>query len=49
LLGGFERERRVLPKGRIRTKEELMYFRRFQKFFHIDSCYDAVGITNPLW
>ena len=42
----FEKERKTLPKGRIRTKEELMYFRRFQKFFHSKSCYDAVGLTD---
>ena len=44
----FEKERKVLPKGRIRTKEELMYFRSFQKFFHSKSCYDAVGLTENL-
>ncbi len=44
----FEKERKTLPKGRIRTKEELMYFRRFQKFFHCRSCYEAVGITDRL-
>ena len=44
----FEKERKTLARGRIRTKEELMYFRRFQKFFHSGSCYDAVGITDRL-
>jgi asparagine synthase (glutamine-hydrolysing) len=44
----FQKERKALPKGRIRTKEELMYFRRFQKFFHSQSCYDSVGRTEPL-
>lgn len=43
----FEKERKLLPKGRIRTKEELLYFRSFQKFFHNKSSYDAVGYTEP--
>jgi len=42
---GFEKERAALPGGRIRTKEELLYFRTFSKFFPVKSAVNAVGIT----
>jgi len=41
----FERERKSLPGERIRTKEELMYYRVFRKFFPTKSASDAVGFT----
>ena len=41
----FEIERKMLPKGRIRTKEELMYYRIFQRHFHSRSALAAVGFT----
>lgn len=42
----FERERRRLPKNRIRTKEELLYFRSFAKHFgDSESVLKAVGFT----
>jgi asparagine synthase (glutamine-hydrolysing) len=41
----FEIERRMLPKGRIRTKEELMYYRIFQRHFHSRSALAAIGFT----
>ncbi|MEM2891210.1 MAG: asparagine synthase-related protein [Thermoplasmata archaeon] len=41
----FERERKMLPNGRIRTKEELMYYRIFSEFFPGKSAAEAVGFT----
>jgi asparagine synthase (glutamine-hydrolysing) len=41
----FEKERKKLPKGRIRTKEELLYFRTFQDLFPSPSAISAVGFT----
>lgn len=42
----FERERRALPGGRIRTKEELLYFRLFsERFGDSGSVLNAVGFT----
>lgn len=41
----FEKERAALPKGRIRTKEELLYFRSFSKHFDSPSAIAAVGFT----
>lgn len=41
----FEKERKILPGGRIRTKEELMYYRTFSEFFPHRSAADAVGFT----
>lgn len=42
----FEAERKALPKGRIRTKEELLYFRSFSKHFDSPSAVAAVGFTQ---
>ncbi len=41
----FERERRLVPEGRIRTKEELLYYRVFQRRFASGSALAAVGLT----
>ena len=41
----FERERKALPRNRIRTKEELLYFRAFRKRFDSESAFRAVGFT----
>jgi asparagine synthase (glutamine-hydrolysing) len=42
----FERERKKLPKNRIRTKEELLYYRSFKKHFgDSESVLNAVGFT----
>ena len=42
----FERERKRLPKDRVRTKEELLYFRSFAKHFgDSESVLNAVGFT----
>lgn len=41
----FERERRALPRNRIRTKEELLYYRAFTKHFDNPSAVKAVGFT----
>ena len=41
----FERERKALPRNRIRTKEELLYFRSFVKHFDSPSAVKAVGFT----
>ena len=42
----FERERKALPRNRVRTKEELLYFRSFAKHFGgSESAMRAVGFT----
>ena len=41
----FEKGRKALPRGRIRTKEELLYYRIFAELFPCDSAAIAVGIT----
>ena len=41
----FERERRALPRNRIRTKEELLYYRSFVRHFDSPSAVKAVGFT----
>jgi len=41
----FEKERRGLPRNRIRTKEELLYYRIFEKHFPSPSAAAAVGLT----
>ena len=41
----FERERKELPGDRIRTKEELLYYRSFKKHFDSESAIKAVGFT----
>lgn len=41
----FERERRALPRNRIRTKEELLYYRAFVRHFDSPSAVKAVGFT----
>ncbi|UCE45057.1 MAG: hypothetical protein JSU93_06640 [Methanobacteriota archaeon] len=41
----FERERRAVPGDRIRTKEELLYYRSFIKHFDSESAVKAVGFT----
>jgi len=41
----FQRAKRKLPKGRLRTKEELLYYRSFAKHFTSESALKAVGIT----
>lgn len=41
----FERESKILAGGRIRTKEELMYFRIFQKHYPSTSAFSAVGFS----
>jgi asparagine synthase (glutamine-hydrolysing) len=44
----FEKETRGLPKGRVRTKEELVYYRIFKKHYDSSSAVAAVGTTaNP--
>jgi len=44
----FEKETRDLPKGRVRTKEELLYFRIFKGHYGSASAIAAVGSTaNP--
>lgn len=35
----------MLPGSRIRTKEELMYYRMFSEFFPGKSAADAVGFA----
>lgn len=44
----FVKETKSLPKGRVRTKEELLYFRVFKKFYDSPSAIDAVGSTAIL-
>jgi len=41
----FKKERKVLPKGRIRTKEELLYYRHFIEKFPSESAVAAVGFS----
>lgn len=41
----FRAERESLPAGRIRTKEELMYYRIFRRHFNSKSALAAVGFT----
>ena len=42
----FERETAALPRGRVRTKEELLYFRSFaERFGSSESVLRAVGFT----
>jgi len=41
----FERERKLLPRNKIRTKEELLYHRIFQRHFPSESALAAVGFT----
>ena len=41
----FEKERGALPSGRIRTKEELLYYRHFVECFPSASAVRAVGFT----
>jgi asparagine synthase (glutamine-hydrolysing) len=41
----FERESKTLAGGRIRTKEELLYFRIFQRHYPSTSATSAVGCT----
>ena len=41
----FEKERKSLPGGRIRTKEELTYYRIFRRHFRSRSALAAVGFT----
>lgn len=41
----FEKEKKMLPKGRIRTKEELLYYRVFAEHFDSPSAMAAVGFT----
>lgn len=41
----FEREKRKAPRGRIRTKEELLYYRAFKNHFDSSSAVAAVGFT----
>ena len=41
----FEKERGELPGDRIRTKEELLYYRSFKKHFDSPSAMKAVGFT----
>lgn len=41
----FEKERRALPRGRIRTKEELLYYRYFAEKYPSKSAAAAVGFT----
>ncbi|UCE92326.1 MAG: hypothetical protein JSV90_04105 [Methanobacteriota archaeon] len=41
----FDRERTALPGDRIRTKEELLYYRTFAKHFDSPSATRAVGFT----
>ena len=42
----FETERIAAPSGRIRTKEELLYFRFFKHHFDSSSALTSVGITD---
>jgi len=42
----FEKERKALPRGRIRTKEELLYYRHFVEKFPSESAVAAVGFTS---
>jgi asparagine synthase (glutamine-hydrolysing) len=42
----FEKERKALPRGRIRTKEELLYYRMFIEQFPCKSAVAAVGFTS---
>ena len=44
----FEKERKVLPKGKIRTKEELLYYRLFSECYPSPSAARAVGFTSRL-
>jgi asparagine synthase (glutamine-hydrolysing) len=42
----FEREQKKLPRNRIRTKEELLYYRSFREHFgDSESVLNAVGFT----
>lgn len=41
----FQKERKELPRNRIRTKEELLYYRAFRKRFDSPSAVKAVGFT----
>jgi asparagine synthase (glutamine-hydrolysing) len=41
----FERESKTLAVGRIRTKEELLYFRIFRAHYPSTSAFSAVGFT----
>ena len=41
----FEFESRQLPAGRIRTKEELLYYRAFKRYYENDSAMAMVGLT----
>jgi asparagine synthase (glutamine-hydrolysing) len=41
----FKKECKALPKGRIRTKEELLYYRHFTEHFDSESAVAAVGFT----
>ncbi|MBN1677473.1 MAG: 7-cyano-7-deazaguanine synthase [Candidatus Thermoplasmatota archaeon] len=41
----FEKERGALPRGRIRTKEELLYYRHFIEKFPSESAVAAVGFS----
>ncbi len=43
----FEREKKALPGDRIRTKEELLYFRIFQKHFPGESALASIGSLDP--
>ncbi|MCU0852783.1 MAG: asparagine synthase-related protein, partial [Thermoplasmata archaeon] len=42
----FEKERKAGPRGRIRTKEELLYYRIFSQHFQSKSASRAVGYTS---
>lgn len=41
----FEKETKDIPGGRVRNKEELMYYRIFMSHFGTCRCMDAVGMT----
>jgi asparagine synthase (glutamine-hydrolysing) len=41
----FKKERAALPKGAIRTKEELLYYRSFAKHFDRACAREAIGFT----
>ncbi|HEX9908295.1 MAG TPA: asparagine synthase-related protein [Thermoplasmata archaeon] len=41
----LEKARKKLPSGRLRTKEELLYFRAFERHFPSASAISAVGLT----
>jgi asparagine synthase (glutamine-hydrolysing) len=43
----FEKERKALPGDRIRTKEELLYFRLFRKHFPGESALASIGSLDP--